>query len=134
MFQTGYIADRHVREAIHTHLDIEQFPETDLICICRNIFIHQRGIDTKGEIPAKLKEIGSSRAFIGAQMFPDGHLPIRIDAGMRLFVDDKVGLWSVGLLEQQIQNMDQRLSFAYRLPTSPTPKLSIGRTFVTDNM
>jgi hypothetical protein len=134
MFRTGYIADRYVREAIHTHLDIKQHAETELLCLCRNILVHKRGIDSKGEIPAKLLEIGTKRTWLGAPSFPSGHLPLAVNGNQELIVNHSIGLWANESLSVQIHFMDQSLSHFYHLPLHPFPKLTIGRIFVTDNV
>jgi len=134
LFRTTYIVDSSVRQAIHTHLEIGQFTEAELLCICRNIIVHKRGNDTKQEVRAKLAEIGSKRSVIGAPSFPLGHLPITLNANNRLIIDHKVGIWAAELLKNQIFAMDQSLSHFYRLPTAAMPRTSLGRIYVTDNM
>lgn len=134
VFNARYIAEGLVRQAIHTHLGINQFPETELLCLCRNILVHKRGVDAEGAIPARLKEIGTERSFIGAQGFRYGHLPIAVNGQKNLIVDDQVGLWSAEIMVQQISAMDQEFAAKYRLPTGPAPKHTIGRIFVTENM
>jgi hypothetical protein len=134
MFRTTYVTDGIVRKAIHTHLGIDQFPETELLCLSRNILVHKRGIDADSEIPAELKKIASARCWIGAQSFPQGHLPIAVDHEQRLIIDSRIGIWAVEMLRRQIHSIDQMFSAKYHLPTAPMPKLTIGRTFVSESM
>lgn len=129
LLQTRYVVDSTVRKAIHLHLRIEQFPETELLCLCRNIIVHKRGIDRRGEIAAMLTAIGSDRAFIGAQDFPDGHLPITLRNGALVCGQD-VGLWAASLMQQQIFLMDQEFAHKHNLPRQKRPSATIGRTYV----
>lgn len=122
--------DSVVRKAIHTHLDVQQGPETELLCICRNLLVHHCGFDAKGEVPAKLAEIGSARSFVGATSFPQNHLPIGLDSSGKIKIDPSIGRWAADFLRQEIFLMDQQLGHIYSLPRFPRPRLSISQIHV----
>jgi len=124
-----YKGDRIIREIIHCDLDVTQNPEVELICTCRNILVHKRGHDEFGEIKEGIQKLGSKRAFIGAQWYPCGHMPIALDNGAYLIIDMAVGNWVVELMRQQIFTMDQNFAHVYKLPRKNWDSPSIGRRF-----
>jgi hypothetical protein len=110
-----------------------QNPEVELLCTCRNVLVHKRGYDEFDEIAKEIKKLGRDRAFIGAQSFPSGHMPITLSQERHLSVDDAVGAWAAELLEQQIFMMDQNLAHVYKLPRKVWERRSIGRKFLSES-
>jgi hypothetical protein len=129
-FGDRYKGDATMRKAIHLDLDVHQFPETELLCTCRNILVHRRGHDEFGEIKAAIKKLGNRRAIVGAMTYPLGHMPIMLDSGDYLAVDANVGNWAVELLRQQIFLMDQVLGHQYKLPRQVWPTEDLSRKFL----
>jgi hypothetical protein len=125
-----YRGDRIIRETVHRNLGVMQNPEIELLCTCRNVLVHKRGYDDVGEIAEELKELGGKRAFIGASLFPRGHMPITLDKNNRLIIDDKIGGWAAELLVQQIFMMDQNFSHVYKLPRKIYERVTIGRKWL----
>ncbi len=128
-----YQGDWIIRETIHRHLNVMQNPEIELLCTCRNVLVHKRGYDEFGAIAAQIRKLGAERAFIGAQWFPPGHMPIILDAERHLVIDDAIGLWAAELLQQQIFMMDQNFAHVYKLPRKIYERISIGRTFLGES-
>jgi len=122
-----YKGDRMIREIIHLDLNVTQNPEVELICTCRNVLVHKRGHDEFGEIKEGIQKLGSKRAFIGAQWYPTGHMPIALDNRDYLVIDAAVGNWVVELMHQQIFAMDQNFAHVYKLPRKNWDSPSIGR-------
>ena len=124
------VVDSAVRKAIHRHLGIQQEPETELLCLCRNILVHRQGIDQKGEILSALTALGSKRSFVGAPSFPKISLPISVESGNRIKMTELVGRWVANFMENQIFGMDQELAHRYSIPRAPMPRLSISQKIV----
>lgn len=122
--------DKQIRDTIHIHLDVLQNPETELLCECRNILVHKRGHDELGEIAQGIQNLGSNRSLIGVQGYPDGHMPIALDANNNLLIDAEIGGWAVKFIHQQIFMMDQNFSHVYELPRKAWEPQSISRTFL----
>lgn len=125
-----YRGDRVIREIVHHDLDVMQNPEIELLCTCRNVLVHKRGYDEFGEIARGIQELGSKRAFIGAQWYPTGHMPIALDKENNLIINDAIGNWAAELLQQQIFMMDQNFAHVYKLPRKTWDRASIGRKFL----
>jgi hypothetical protein len=131
--ENEYRNDKEIRKAVHSHLKVMQNPEVELICACRNALVHRRGHDEFGEVAEEIKRLGTRHAFIGAQSYPDGHMPIAIDKGHCLAIDDGVGDWAAELLKQQIFMMDQNFAHAYKLPRKIWERPGIECTFLGES-
>lgn len=134
----NFLSDRYrgeqiIRETVHCDLNVMQNPEVELLCICRNVLVHKLGYDEFGAIAAEIQKLGAERAFIGAQGFPSGHMPIALDAERHLVVDGALGLWAAELLQQHIFMMDQNFAHLYKLPRKIYERISIGRTFLGES-
>jgi hypothetical protein len=130
--ENRYAGDRAIRDAVHKHLDVAQDPETELICLCRNVLVHRRGADDRGEIADAMKKLGTKRADIYPVAHPPGHMPIRVGPDGVLFVDGNVGMWACDFLHNQIHLMDQQFSHIYKLPTKRYRPRPLGRKSLGD--
>jgi hypothetical protein len=131
--QDRYKGDKIVRETIHCNLDVLQNPEIELLCTCRNILVHKQGHDEFGEIALEIQKLGTSRALIGAQLFPHGHMPISLDKENYLIIDDAIGNWAAELFYQQIYMMDQNFAHIYELPRKVWKRRKIGISKIGNN-
>ncbi len=119
-----------VRDAVHKHLDVTQDPETELICVCRNILVHRRGFDELGQVAQEIKKLGSSRADIYPVDYPAGHMPICLSEDGQLVINDEIGRWACRFLENQIHLMDQSFAYMHKLPTKRWRPRPLGRKWI----
>lgn len=126
--ENKYRQDHPIRQAIHIHLGVTQEPEVEVLCRCRNLFVHQNGKDEFGQLAQALQELGSKRATIYPTDYPAGHMPIRLSPEGSLKIDRDVGDWICALLQQQIFGMDQQMVHQHALPTKTPAPLRIRRT------
>jgi len=122
--------DWAVRDAVHERLNVVQDPETELICLCRNVLVHRRGYDEFDQVAEALKNLGTKRAQIYSVAHPAGHMPISLGPNRLLTMDGNVGLWACDFLHNQIHLMDQNFSHVYKLPTKRWRPRPIGRAWI----
>lgn len=106
--------DGRVRAAVHHDLNAFWSPETDIVCLLRNRFVHQSGYDKGKKVRAAIDAQGDTWCPIPPVDLPPV-VPVHYRDGDWLDADATLGNWACRHVMNHIHLMDQNLSAHYEL-------------------
>lgn len=122
-------SDRAVREALRDGLNCFWSPETDVILVLRNKFVHQNGIDPKRQVEKEIRSMNGKWCDLYPVDLPSREIPVRYEAGDVLLSNLETGKWANAHIRNHISFMDQNLCHTYSLPRGPIELKTITRSF-----
>ena len=127
--QQQQASDRAVREALRDGLGCFWCPETDVIVVLRNKFVHQNGIDAKRQIEKEISSKNGKWCDLHPTDLPSREIPIRYEDGDVLVSNFQIGKWANAHIRNHINFMDQQICHTYSLPRGPIELKTITRRY-----
>jgi hypothetical protein len=118
-------ARRAIRDGFHTYWS----PESDVIVILRNKFVHQSGYDPAREVEAEIRSKSDQWCIIPPTEIQPGVIPVRYSSDDWLESDLELGSWAELHVRSHIHFMDQNLCTRFDLPRNLWRSRSMKRKY-----
>lgn len=122
-------ARRAIRDGFHTYWS----PESDVIVILRNKFVHQSGYDPTREVEAEIRSKGNQWCIIPPTEIQPGVIPVKYSSDHWLESDLELGSWAGLHVRSHIHFMDGELCKRFDLPRNLWRSRSMKRQYGTSS-
>ncbi|MCX6960735.1 MAG: hypothetical protein NTW91_10760, partial [Verrucomicrobia bacterium] len=122
-------SDHGARRALRDGMQTYWSPESDVIVILRNKFVHQNGYDPERAVEAEIRSKGDQWSIIPPPDIQSGVIPIRYSEDHWLESNIELGTWACAHVRAHIDFMDQDLCTRFDLPRNLWRPRSVKRQY-----